>query len=120
MVDALKYLQSAWLRHEDIADDEPVDVTNITEFLHAGLSKTHPLAGVQIMELAPGHPLIPFSDLHDKLHSRGASMTLDATSPPEWIRRGIEPARVSFAQSYPRDVQARILADASSFGLASD
>ncbi|MCA9566165.1 MAG: hypothetical protein KC561_21865, partial [Myxococcales bacterium] len=27
MVDALKYLQSAWLRHEDIADDEPVDVT---------------------------------------------------------------------------------------------
>ena len=103
-----------------IVTDEPVDVTNITEFLHAGLSKAHPLAGVQIMELAPGHPLIPFSDLHDKLHSRGASMTLDATSPPEWIRRGIEPARVSFAQSYPRDVQARVLADASSFGLPPD
>lgn len=82
--------------------DEPVDVTNLTETFHAVLSKTHPVRGIQIMDLAPGHPLIPFSDLHDKMHSRGATMTLDGTSPVDELINGLAPKRVSSLSYAPK------------------
>jgi 4-hydroxy-3-polyprenylbenzoate decarboxylase len=91
--------------------DEDVDVTNLPEFLHAVLSRTHPVRGIQIMDLAPGHALIPFSDLHDKMHSRGASLTFDATTPVDWDPDKDVPERISFRDSYPTELQEKVLAD---------
>lgn len=95
--------------------DEPVDVTNLPETMHAVMTKAHPVQGVQIMELAPGHPLIPFSDLHDKMHSRGATFTLDGTSPLDQLTGGTAPRRVSFRDAYPKEIQARVEASWSGF-----
>jgi phenylphosphate carboxylase alpha subunit len=99
--------------------DEPVDVTNLPETLHAALCKTHPIHGVQIMELAPGHPLIPFSDLHDKMHSRGASMTLDATTPIDWLVNDVAPKRVSFKESYSQEIQNKVNAKWAEYGIVT-
>jgi len=99
--------------------DEDVDVTNLPETMHAILAKTHPVNGVQIMELAPGHPLIPFSDLHDKLHSRGASLTFDGTTPVDWFADGQAPKRVSFKESYSQEIQDRVNAKWGEFGVVT-
>ena len=96
--------------------DEDVDVTNLPEFLHAVLSRTHPKRGIQIMDLAPGHPLIPFSDLHDKMNSRGASMCFDATTQPEADPDKDVPERISFSASYPKALQEKVLASWGLYG----
>jgi 3-polyprenyl-4-hydroxybenzoate decarboxylase len=99
--------------------DEDVEVTNITDFLHSAFAKAHPVRSVQIMELAPGHALIPFSDLHDKMHARGANLTLDATTPPEWLADGTAPHRVSFRDSFPLEAQATAARVLSSLGIGN-
>jgi 4-hydroxy-3-polyprenylbenzoate decarboxylase len=98
--------------------DEDVDVTNLPEVLHAVFTRTHPVRGIQIMPLAPGHPLIPFLDLHDKMHSRGASLTLDATMPVDWDAVRDVSARVSFADSYPAELREQVLKKWQQYGLA--
>lgn len=101
--------------------EDDVEAINYTEALHAGFAKCHPERGLQIFELAPGHPLIPFSDLHDKMNARGAAMTLDATTPVHWDEQVDTPVRMSFTNSYPEDLQAKILKNwESEYGLSKD
>jgi 4-hydroxy-3-polyprenylbenzoate decarboxylase len=88
--------------------EDDVEATNFTEALHSGFTKCNPEKGIQVYPLAPGHPLIPFLDLHDKMHSRGATMTIDATTPVNW-RAGDVPRRMSFSTAYPAELQARVL-----------
>src|SRR5690606_665509 len=101
-----------------LVTDEAVDVTNLPEFMHSIFTKAHPTRSVQIMDLAPGHPLIPFSDLHDKMHARGAGLTLDATTPNEWLAEGLAPQRVSFKDAYPAEVQAKVGSLLRAMGVA--
>jgi len=89
--------------------DSDVDAANYTDALHAAMSNCHPERGVQIFGLSPGNPLMPFLDLHDKMHSRGASMTIDATTPPEL--NGDAPSRISFDLAYPDAVRSKVLSD---------
>lgn len=86
-----------------------VDVTNFTEALHSVFTRTHPADGIQIFDLAPGHPLIPFSDLHDKLHSRGAAITFSAPLNGNGHDDGSHD-RLSFANAYPQSVCDGVLA----------
>jgi 4-hydroxy-3-polyprenylbenzoate decarboxylase len=99
--------------------DEAVDATNMTEFMHAAFTKAHPISSIQIMNLSPGHPLIPFSDLHDKMHARGASLTWDATTPVEQIANRSAPQRVSFEDAVPADVQSRVSGLLKTMGVTS-
>lgn len=101
--------------------DDDVEATNFTEALHSAMTKTHPARGVQIFGLAPGHPLVPFLDLHDKMHARGAAMTLDATTAPEAGHNMALPTRMSFNCAYSDDVKAGVLQGwESKYGLPSD
>lgn len=97
--------------------EDDVDATNLTEALHSTMSRTHPSRGLQIFGLAPDHPLVPFLDLHDKMHARGAAITFDATAPG-----GTEgPARLSFRSSYPENVRRFVAANwADKYGLPAD
>jgi 4-hydroxy-3-polyprenylbenzoate decarboxylase len=97
--------------------DDDVEATNLTETLHAAMNRTHPSSGLQIFGLAPGHPLVPFLDLHDKMHARGAAITFDATtaSNPE------APQRMSFNSSYPEELRQQVINDWNSvYGLPSE
>lgn len=97
--------------------EDDVDATNLTEALHSTMARTHPSRGLQIFGLAPGHPLVPFLDLHDKMHARGAAITFDATSPG-----GAEPPqRLSFRSSYPQAVRELVLSRwTDQYGLQSE
>lgn len=100
--------------------EEDVDVTNIPEALHSVFSRAHPIRGLQIMDLAPGHPLIPFLDLHDKMHSRGATMAIDATTPPDWDSECDVLDRISFNNSYPEELQQNVLDKWQDYGLTPE
>lgn len=99
-----------------VVDDE-VDATNMTETLHAVMNRTHPSHGLQIFGLAPGHPLVPFLDLHDKMHARGAAITFDGTTP-----FGSEaPQRQSFNSSYPEAVRNMVISNwENTYGLPKE
>ncbi len=89
--------------------EDDVDATNFTEALHAGLTKCHPERGTQIFELAPGHALIPFLDLHDRMNARGATFTFDGTTPPDWDSDVDTPQRMSFSAAYPEKLQDEVV-----------
>ena len=94
--------------------EDDVEATNFTEALHAVMTRTHPGRGLQIFGLAPAHPLVPFLDLHDKMHARGAAITFDATTPADQTR----PDRMSFESSFPDAVKNLVLANWSDkYGL---
>lgn len=88
--------------------DGDVDATNFTEALHSTFTKAHPVRGIQIFSLAPGHALIPFSDLHDKMNARGAGMTIDATTPVGQDGNGDGLRRVSFRNAYPEELRKNV------------
>jgi 4-hydroxy-3-polyprenylbenzoate decarboxylase len=101
--------------------EEDVDATNFTEALHACMTKCHPVNGIQVFDLSPGSPLTPFLDLHDKMHSRGASITLDGTTPPEWTSDGDRPRRASFEHAFPDALRAKVLENwESNYGLPAE
>ncbi len=71
--------------------------------------KTHLTGGVQIFGLAPGNPLVLFLDLHDKMHSRGSTVTLEATTPIEGGSNTDDIRRTSFDSVYPDGVGKHVL-----------
>ena len=91
--------------------DDDVEATNFTEALHSAMTKTHPERGVQIFGLSPGSPLTPFLDLHDKMHARGAAMTLDGTAHLDSGTEVETPSRMSFNVAYPSAIRERVLAN---------
>jgi 4-hydroxy-3-polyprenylbenzoate decarboxylase len=98
--------------------ENDVEATNLTEALHAAMTRTHPTRGLQIFGLAPAHPLVPFLDLHDKMHARGAAITFDATSPHESGANGSAQTRTSFRGAFPEALQNQILESwESGYGL---
>jgi UbiD family decarboxylase len=96
-----------------------LDITNFGEALHAVFTRTHPSEGIQVFDLAPGHPLIPFSDLHDKLHSRGAAITFSAGNGTENGSANGN-GRISFKDAYPQELQEAVLEKwTTDYGLAA-
>ena len=89
--------------------EDDVDATDLTEALHAAMAKTHPHSGVQIYGLSPGNPLVPYLDLHDKIHSRGSTITFDATTPIEVGGNTGDIRRMSFESAYPDSVRTDVL-----------
>ena len=101
--------------------DDDADATDYAEALHAAMTKCHPELGLQIFGLSPGHPLIPFLDLHDKMHARGASLTIDATTPVDDAANTATPRRQSFGQAFPETLRSKVLAGwDGKYGLPSE
>jgi 4-hydroxy-3-polyprenylbenzoate decarboxylase len=86
--------------------DGDVDATNFAEALHSTFTCAHPERGLQIFPLAPGHPLIPFLDLHDKMNARGAGITIDATAPTGQVEDALR--RVSFRNAYSEELRKQV------------
>ena len=99
-----------WFQYIMVVEDD-VKATNYLEALHAAMTRSHPERALQIFALAAGTPLIPFSDLHDKMHARAAAITFDATTPAEWTSNADRPQRMSFDTSYPSAVRDMVLAN---------
>ena len=63
--------------------------------------------------------MIPFSDLHDKMHSRGATLTFDGTTPVDSDPGTDVPERISFRDTYPAELQEKVLTEWGRYGHRS-
>jgi len=102
-----------------IVVDEDVDVFNIAAVLHAFATKCHPARGTHIHRYeGRANALTPAYSLEERVARAGASVTFDATWPPEWPREMV-PIRATLDSMYSPDVQRRVLERWNALGLQS-
>jgi 4-hydroxy-3-polyprenylbenzoate decarboxylase len=89
--------------------DSDVDAYNITEVLHAIVTKCHPVKGIRVEEHAVGHPLLPFLSLEERMWGKGAAVLFDCTWPLDWPKEIAIPRKASFKDIYPKEIQEKVL-----------
>lgn len=97
--------------------DKDVDIYNLTEVWHAFAAKCHPSRGIRVMESEPISPLIPFLDPEERKWGRGATALFDCTWPVEWRKNTDVPPRISFKETYSRELQESSLKKWAKLGL---
>ncbi len=98
-----------------IVVEDDVDPFDIRQVIHALVSKCHPYRGIVRLEHARGLELLPWLSRHERKYRLGARVYFDCTWPPDWEPKDI-PERVSFAESYPEEVQEKALATWHKYG----
>lgn len=91
-----------------IVVEDDIDVYDRQQVLHAVVTKCHPYRGIHKIERATGIPLIPWATTKEKLTGQAARVYFDCTWPKDWPASEI-PARVSFKESYPSEIQEKAL-----------
>ena len=89
--------------------DENVDVFSIAEVFHALATKCHPYKGIVKLEHEVGSIYMPWANEYEQKYRIGAKAYFDCTWPIEWDPKDI-PQRMSFVESYPPEVQQKVLA----------
>jgi 4-hydroxy-3-polyprenylbenzoate decarboxylase len=102
--------------HIFIVVDEDVDVYNITEVLHTLAVRCHPGRGIIIRPREIGFTLLPYLTREEKAWQMGASVIFDCTWPVEWSREDIPP-RIMFKDSYPKELQEKIMHKWQQYGF---
>jgi UbiD family decarboxylase len=95
--------------------DSDIDPFDISQVLHAVTTKCHPLRDLRRVGNVPVTPLLPFLDPSERRHQQGAMACFDCTWPP-WSDSDI-PQRISFVDSYPKEVQNRALETWMKYGF---
>lgn len=103
-----------WTPYLIIVEDD-VDPCNMTQVLHALVTKCHPFRGIVKEERSPVSSLLPFLNHHEREYRRGAKVYFDCTWPLDWDPADV-PTRVSFADSYPLEIQQKALAIWQKYG----
>jgi len=96
--------------------DSDVDPYNITEVLHAIVTKCHPVRGIRAQAFAVGHPLLPFLSLEERMWGKGAAVLLDCTWPLDWPKEIAIPRKASFKEIYPKEIQEKVLNNWKNYG----
>jgi len=102
-----------------IVVDEGVDPFNWKEVVHAMGSKLHPLKNIFTFP-AMGNPLAPFLSLEERRQGKGGKVVLDCTWPLEWDPETEKPAKSSFREIYPEELQRRVLENWHKYGFRGD
>lgn len=97
--------------------DDDVDIFNLNEVWHAFAAKCHPGRGIRIQEPDMVNPLIPFLSVEERTHVRGASMLMDCTWPVDWPKDTDMPPRISFRETYNKNIQESALAKWNKLGM---
>jgi len=88
--------------------DENVDVFNIKEVFHALATKCHPYKGIVKLEHEVGSIYLPWSNEYEQKYRIGGKAYFDCTWPVHWDPKDV-PKRISFEESYPMEVQKKVL-----------
>lgn len=91
-----------------IVVDSDVDPTDLHQVFHALATKCHPKRGIQVVDRAPGMPLNPMLDLHERQYGLGATITFDCTWPMEWDPITTIPPRLSFDSNYSQEIVNKV------------
>jgi phenylphosphate carboxylase alpha subunit len=102
--------------HIFIVVDEDVDIYNITEVLHAVAVRCHPERGVIIRPREIGFTLLPYLTREEKAGQMGAAIVFDCTWPADWSPQDIPP-RVTFKDSFPQELQQKVLSKWQKYGF---
>lgn len=97
--------------------DDDVDVFNLPQVFHAFSTRLHPVRGINIETKERAMGLAPFLTQDERRQSKGAAVLFDCTWPSEWSPQNDIPPRITFKESYPLDLQNRILKEWKDFGF---
>lgn len=100
-----------------IVVEDDVDVYDIWQVLHALATKCHPWRGIQKVENAIGHALMPFSSRQERLLRKGAMVSFDCTWPLDWDPSIAVPPRASFDKIFPGEIQEHVLNNWENYGF---
>lgn len=100
-----------------IVVDKDVDIYNLNEVWHAFAAKCHPARGTSIQTKEPISPLIPYLDSEERKWGKGATVLFDCTWPTEWRKNTDVPPRISFRETYKKELQEAALGKWSKLGL---
>jgi len=91
-----------------IVVQDDVDPFNIPQVFHALATKCHPYRGIFRMEGFSTAGLLPWLSRYERENRLGAAAYFDCTWPLDWDPADV-PKRISFAESYPDDIQQKAL-----------
>lgn len=95
--------------------EDDVDPFDLSQVVHALVSKCHPVRGIIRQEHIGTSALIPWLTRHEQKYSLGARACFKCTWPPDWEPSDI-PVRCSFENVYPLEVQQKALAKWAKYG----
>jgi len=95
--------------------DADVDPHNMTQVLHALISKCHPYKGIVKLEHSTIISYMPWANQHERQYRIGGETYFDCTWPLDWEPSEV-PVRVSFNDIYPPEVQQKALAKWLKYG----
>ncbi len=95
--------------------DDGVDPFNMAQVFHALATQCHPHRGIVRYEHSTLGGLPPWANQHEQEYGLGARAYFDCTLPVDWEPSQV-PRRVSFAESYPLEVQQKVLATWQKYG----
>jgi phenylphosphate carboxylase alpha subunit len=102
--------------HMVVVVDDKTDIYNKDDLIHALCTKCHPVKGIRVEEHGVGSPLNPFAWPEERVYSRAPKVVFDCTFPPEWPQ-SLVPTKVSFDSVYPKEIQEKVLAKWTTYGL---
>jgi 4-hydroxy-3-polyprenylbenzoate decarboxylase len=98
--------------------NEDVDISNLTEVVHAFATKCHPSKGTTLVEHPFNCPLTPYLPAEGRRTGAGGSYAVyDCTWPLDWKPEDI-PVKSSFKTIYPKEIQERVLRKWNQYGFA--
>lgn len=95
--------------------EDDIDPFNMAQVLHALATKCHPYRGIVKLEHTIRAGLAPWANRHELQTQTGAMAYFDCTWPRDWEPVDV-PLRVSFADTYPPEVQQKALAKWHKYG----
>lgn len=98
-----------------IVVDDTVDPYNMGEVIHAMACKLHPLKGTFTFPCM-GWPLAPYLSMEERKQFKGGKIVYDCTWPLEWDPETEKPAKSSFREIYPEEIQKKVLDNWQKYG----
>ena len=103
-----------------IVVDDDVDPCDMEQVLHAIATRCHPQRGIFTHPYAPGHPVMPASNLHERQYGQSQHLLLDCTLATN-LESGDRPRHGSFQTSFPTEMKEKVLGRwASAYGYEKE
>jgi len=97
--------------------DEDIDIFNLAEVAHAFATRCHPSRGTTISPEREGWTLFPYLSPQERAERKVTGVIYDCTWPPDWTRERDIPVRLSFGQSFPKELQDKVISKWNSYGF---
>jgi phenylphosphate carboxylase alpha subunit len=88
--------------------NDDVDPFDVTKVFHTLATKCHPSRGIIKLEQQVSTVFMPWANEYEQKYRVGSKTYFDCTWPLDWAPQNV-PKKISFSDSYPSEVQQRVL-----------